>query len=503
MRVESVYSAVALVKHALLTNTVPNFGVASSDTVTRIDSVAPVSHAAFGDAILGNATQLEDATFQSASSFTATPNIDAIASVTAATSSAQVNIVPITLAIVIIAIAAIALVVWLLGTKRRKLAQELQQRHHAPFTYAFILNPSKPTAADARAHIEQFFSQHTVGRAVFYETQLDKDGKACAQEALEAGADAVIAVGGDGTVRTAASAVAGTERPFGIIPIGTGNLFARNMGIPIGDIEAALLVATSHGSRRVDMGRMRLLDSEEPQRGHAFLIIAGIGFDADMIDSTDPDLKRSISWLAYFASGVKHLFSPKYHGDLEITSADGSKHTSTNITFRTLMAGNCGQIPGFSLMPDAAFDDGILNFEIIDTTGGIIGWANLFGDVLTQTITHKSGQNPLSTNSSVDQIQGVRAEITLQEPALAQVDGDILGKTSHIEFTIEPKALWVRVPAATTDTQPNTTHQETEQVEQTQEKHPIGTATITSTVDETSLPDPADSDDQETQTRDA
>lgn len=428
-----------------------------------------------------------------------TPSSGTVTHIGIATGRLQMNIIPIALAIIIIAIAAIALVVWLLGAKRRKLAQELQQRHHAPFTYAFILNPSKPTAADTRAHIEQFFSHHTVGRAVFYETQLDKDGKACAQEALEAGADAVIAVGGDGTVRTAASAVAGTERPFGIIPIGTGNLFARNMGIPIGDIEAALLVATSHGSRRVDMGRMRLLDSEEPQRGHAFLIIAGIGFDADMIDSTDPDLKRSISWLAYFASGVKHLFSPKYHGDLEITSADGSKHTSTNITFRTLMAGNCGQIPGFSLMPDAAFDDGILNFEIIDTTGGIIGWANLFGDVLTQTITHKSGQNPLSTNSSVDQIQGVRAEITLQEPALAQVDGDILGKTSRIEFTIEPKALWVRVPAATTDTQPNTPQQETEQLEQTQEQHPANTATASP--DEITLPNPADSDAQEADTR--
>lgn len=355
-----------------------------------------------------------------------------------------------------IAVVIAAIIIGVISAKRRKLAREIEQRDHAPFTYAFILNPSKPTAVATRAHIERFFTQHSVGRAVFYETQLDKDGKACAQQALEEGADAVVAVGGDGTVRTAASAVAGTDRPFGIIPIGTGNLFARNMGLPIGDTEAALLVATSHGSRRVDIGRMQLLDSDEPDRKHAFLIIAGIGFDADMIEDTDPELKRSISWLAYFASGVKHLFSPKYHGDLVITSSDGTQHSSKNISFRTLMAGNCGQIPGFSLMPDAAFDDGILDFEIIDTTGGIIGWANLFGDVLTQTITHKTGQNPLSTNSSVDQIQGVRAEVTLHEPALAQVDGDILGKTSHIAFTVEPRALWVRVPAATTNTQPKT-----------------------------------------------
>lgn len=78
------------------------------------------------------------------------------------------------------------------------------------------------------------------------------------------------------------------------------------------------------------------------------------------------------------------------------------------------MAGNCGQIPMFSLMPEASYDDGILDYEIIDTSGGLIGWANLFGDVLHQTITGKAQQSPLSTNSTVDQVQGVSAEITLE-----------------------------------------------------------------------------------------
>jgi diacylglycerol kinase family enzyme len=58
------------------------------------------------------------------------------------------------------------------------------------------------------------------------------------------------------------------------------------------------------------------------------------------------------------------------------------------------MAGNCGEIPGFSLMPEASFDDGMLDFEIIDTSGGLIGWANLFGDVVHQTITGKAQQSP-------------------------------------------------------------------------------------------------------------
>ena len=148
-----------------------------------------------------------------------------------------------------------------------------------------------------------------------------------------------------------------------------------------------------------------------------------------MIDDTDPQLKKNISWLAYFVGGVKNLFTPKYRGDVTITSTDGSMHTRHGVAFRTFMAGNCGQIPVFSLMPNASYDDGILDFEIIDTSGGIFGWANLFGDVVHQTITGKPGSNPLSTNSTMDQIQGVSAEITLEKPVLAQVDGDMLGRT--------------------------------------------------------------------------
>ncbi len=258
----------------------------------------------------------------------------------------------------------------------------------------------------------------------------------------------VIAVGGDGTVRTVASAVSGTGHALGIIPIGTGNLFARNMGIPVDDIDAALTVATSHGSRLVDMGRLTLLDHPEDDHGHAFLIIAGIGFDAAMIDDTNPELKANISWLAYFVGGVKNLFAPKFRGTLTVTSADGSTHTIKNLDFRTVMAGNCGQIPMFSLMPAASYDDGLLDFEIIDTTGGILGWANLFGDVVHQTIIGKPEQNPLSTNSTIEQVQGVSAEITLEKPAKAQVDGDMLPETKHIRFSVDHRSLIVRVPDA-------------------------------------------------------
>ncbi|PJM77916.1 diacylglycerol kinase [Bifidobacterium felsineum] len=366
----------------------------------------------------------------------------------------QIGIMPQSTLTVLIIIAAVLLIAAItLGirtARRRRLAATLEKRRDDEVQYAFIINPSKPQAATQRLHIQEFCRAKGLNRIRFYDTQLDKDGRACALEALEDGADVVIAVGGDGTVRTVASAVSGTGHALGIIPIGTGNLFARNMGIPVDDIDAALTVATSHGSRLVDMGRLRLLDHPEDDHGHAFLIIAGIGFDAAMIDDTDPALKANISWLAYFVGGIKNLFAPKFRGNLTITSADGSTHSIKNLDFRTIMAGNCGQIPVFSLMPAASYDDGILDFEIIDTTGGILGWANLFGDVVHQTITGKPEQNPLSTNSTVEQVQGITAEITLEKPAKAQVDGDMLPETKHIRFSVDQRALIVRVPDTST-----------------------------------------------------
>ncbi len=360
---------------------------------------------------------------------------------------------------VVITIAAIAFVLVLIIAavlavrlyRRRRLVERLDARDDDQVHYAFIVNPSKPQAAERKRHIKRFCAAKGLTEVEFIETRLDKDGRACALEALRNGADVIVAVGGDGTVRTVASAVSGTGHALGIIPIGTGNLFARNMGIPVDDIDAALTVATSHGSRHVDVGRLTLLDDRNADHGHAFLIIAGIGFDAVMIGDTDPELKKNISWLAYFVSGVKNLFAPKYRGNVTITSADGSTHTISGLAFRTFMAGNCGQIPVFSLMPDASYDDGILDFEVIDTSGGLLGWANLFGDVVHQTITGKAGSSPLSTNSTIDQIQGVSAEIMLEKPVLAQVDGDMLPATKHLRFDVERKSLCVRVPEVDPD----------------------------------------------------
>lgn len=352
-------------------------------------------------------------------------------------------IVPI--AICIVAVVAVVLLVRAL--RRRRVAKAAQSRaDDTRGSYAFIVNPSKPGAEMTRTFIREYCADHGITDPIFIDTKLDKDGSVCAQEALDRGAQVVVACGGDGTVRTVAQTMAGSGRAMGIVPIGTGNLFARNIGVPLGDLEAAMAVATSHGSRTVDAGYLQMLDSPNPEFKHRFLIVAGVGFDADMIDDTDPELKKSISWMAYFVGAIKHLFQPKVKGTVQLVDSKGRVHAQPDLEFRTVMAGNCGQIPGFSLMPEALFDDGLLDFEMIDTSGGMIGWMNLFGDVVHQTVVKKAKQSPFSVSSTVEQFQGIEATVTLNTPQTVEVDGDILGQTRCVRFGLDHRGLIVRVP---------------------------------------------------------
>lgn len=340
-------------------------------------------------------------------------------------------------------------VVWINHSHQHKrFVSQITQRRADPVDYAFIINPSKPHAEEIRQHIKNFCSAHSILNPLFIDTLLTKDGYACAKEAIATGAHVIVACGGDGTVRTVANAVAETNCTLGVIPMGTANLFARNVGIPIDNIDEALQIVISHGSRRIDMGHMVLSDSKDPSRHHGFLLISGIGFDAAMINSTNPVLKKHIGWLAYFAGAVKHLNARHHRGTIIIRQRDGRILESKETIFRTFLAGNCGKIPIISLLPQADYSDGMLDFALLNTKAGLLGWTSLANDIFYQTISHKPGGSPLNFNSDVKATQGVSAELFLDEPALAQVDGDILGHTKHVIISITQRALLIRVPVS-------------------------------------------------------
>ena len=319
---------------------------------------------------------------------------------------------------------------------------------------AFVANPSKPDVAALRAEVRRACAQQYLPEPLWLETTVEDPGVGQAREAIAKGADVVVAVGGDGTVRAVADALTGTGVPMGLMPLGTGNLLARNLDLPISDPLAALQIAIEGRDRTIDVGRLHVVrwatdDEDSPgeddapdtrERDHLFLVIAGLGFDAAMVADTDDTLKAKVGWFAYFVSGFRHLHGRRTRITVRL---DDGPTTSTKL--RSLLVGNCGRLPGgITLLPDAVLDDGILDVAAIDTRGGIAGWAQLFGEVMMQGAGVK---NELPAKiGRIDHTRAKEVALVVAGGEHVQVDGDIVGKVAQLTAHVDPGALVVRVP---------------------------------------------------------
>ena len=167
--------------------------------------------------------------------------------------------------------------------------------------WAVVANPTKLSAVDA-AFVRRRLTEAGHEDVLWLETSVDDPGRAMAEQALDAGVDVVLTAGGDGTVRVVAAVLAGHDVAMGILPVGTGNLLARNLSVPL-DVRGALEVALGEAERRIDTVVVRV-DGGEPDR---FLVIAGTGLDAMIMDNVDDRLKKFIGPGAYFIAATKSL----------------------------------------------------------------------------------------------------------------------------------------------------------------------------------------------------
>ena len=322
---------------------------------------------------------------------------------------------------------------------------------------AFIANPSKTGVPDLRPQLRRLCSEQYLPEPLWLETTPEDPGIGQAKQAIEQGADLVVALGGDGTVRAVSEALVGTGVPMGLVPVGTGNLLARNLDIPIGDPLAAFQLAVDGVDRTIDVGWLRVLkfesgvsdnvaeatddrpaDSDIP-RDHIFLVIAGVGFDAAMVADADDQLKAKVGWIAYFVAGIKHL-----HGRRLRTAVTLDDSPESPARVRSLLIGNCGRLPGgLTLLPDAELDDGWLDIAAIDTRGGIAGWAQLFGEVVLQGVGVKP-QLPAKIGR-IDHARAREVHVTIAGGEHVQVDGDVIGQVSELSARVDPGALVVRV----------------------------------------------------------
>jgi diacylglycerol kinase (ATP) len=311
---------------------------------------------------------------------------------------------------------------------------------------AVVVNPSKEHTRQVAAIVRRMAADAALPEPWFYDTTVEDPGTGQARRALDDGADVVVAAGGDGTVRAVADGMVGTGRAMGIIPAGTGNLLARNLDLPLADVEEAFAVVLAGHDRTIDVGRLRIVaatgdDSAETDSEHLFLVIAGLGFDAAMVADADDALKARMGWVAYFLAGARHLHGRRLTARITVDDLD-----PVEARLRTVMVGNCGRLPGgITLLPDAVIDDGVLDVAAIDTRGGLAGWAQLFGEVVAQGM---GVQNDLKMKiGRIDHVRARRARIEVDGGEQAQVDGEVLGRATDVETWVEPGALIVRTAA--------------------------------------------------------
>ena len=255
------------------------------------------------------------------------------------------------------------------------------------------------------------------------EVPKSKKAPAQVQRALDDGAELVFAWGGDGMVQRCVGVLAGSGARLAIIPAGTANLFASNLGIPQ-DIEEAVAVGL-HGDRHeFDVGRFN---------GERFAVMAGAGFDAAMIrDSGDGGLKERIGRAAYVWSGSENLRSKPFRATIEVDGAEWYKGEATCI-----LLGNVGKlVGGVEVFEDARPDDGKLEVGVV-TAEGVLDWSRMMGRAVAGSL----GDSPFTQTTKARDVK-----VKLSRKVLYELDGGDRTKVKSFKVKVEPRAISVCVP---------------------------------------------------------
>jgi diacylglycerol kinase family enzyme len=213
-----------------------------------------------------------------------------------------------------------------------------------------------------------------------------------------------------------------------VLPAGTGNLLARNLDIPL-YLQAAIDVAFNGQDRAIDL--VRITGDGIPPDSH-FMVMAGMGFDAAIMEGASEEIKAKVGWLAYVVSGVKNLMFPPVRLEVSVDDGPWERHRA-----RTVVVGNVGYLTaGMPLLPEAAIDDGILDGVLLHPSR-FLSWIPLALRVLSK------GKR---TDELVNRMTGKKVSIKAREATPRQLDGDSIGPGKEMHCEVLHGRLLVRVP---------------------------------------------------------
>jgi len=317
-------------------------------------------------------------------------------------------------------------------------------RKHA----AVVYNPTRVTRATLSAAIDPAAADAGWGETRWFETSVADPGKDITRRAVRDGADMVFAAGGDGTVRSVAEGIRDSGAALALLPSGTANILARNLGLPIANVPEAVSIAFGGRTRNIDLGIATLSRVDGTIEEHGFLVMAGMGVDADIMANTNETLKKTVGWLAYVDAGIRVIpnarpFRIRYQLD---DTAPHSAHVST------ILFGNCGTLTGgLEIMPDAVVDDGLLDVAVLQPQGAL-GWIEMWrklrwenGFLRRSSIGRRIIQATPESASTITYLRSSGITVLLDKPRDVELDGDEFGIVSGVRFAADAGALAVRV----------------------------------------------------------
>ena len=292
-------------------------------------------------------------------------------------------------------------------------------------TFDLIIHGSRADNADLREAAEWARSLgHRVRAQVTWEPD---DARRFAAAAVARGTDAVIAVGGDGTLNEALNGVLGSDVPLGVLPLGTANDFARQIGVP-DDPRAALALLLEQEPRRIDVGMLN---------GRAFLNVSSAGIGAETTAETPAGAKGVLGPLAYALTGVR-----KFASDYEGRSARFSgPDFSREVEYLLFAVGNARATgAGVEVTPLAEFDDGMLDLCVVEP----VARARFAGLLLEL----RRGEH--LDRDGVHYVQTPWVRVEAEAPLVVNVDGEALS-CATLEYSVAAGAVRVLAPQAPGD----------------------------------------------------
>jgi diacylglycerol kinase (ATP) len=289
-------------------------------------------------------------------------------------------------------------------------------------TVVGVLAHSGKTLGGGLGALRTLLAQHGVDDPQWREVPKSKFVPKMVAELIDAGVDLLFVWGGDGSVQKCIDTVGNAPITLAILPAGTSNLFARNLGIPT-DLEEAVNIGFSGRRRILDVGTVN---------GERFGVMAGTGFDALMISAADAGQKDRLGRLAYVWAGLRGVGRDAVQTRVEVDGMAWFKGPATCV-----LVGNMGTVlGGMAAFPDARPDDGRLDVGIV-TAQGVVDWARTLG----RTMAGHPGSSPF-----IETMTATRIDVRLEKKLPYELDGGDRPETKHLRFRVKPAAITVCVP---------------------------------------------------------